>query len=51
MVGPSALAVLRLITNSNFVTCSTGTELPPSEEIGRASLPVAAALGSLVGRR
>jgi len=35
----------------DFVTCSTGTELPPSEEIGRAPLPVTAALGSLVGRR
>src|SRR3989441_10287139 len=51
IVRPRAVAVFRLITSSNFVTCSTGTELPPSEEIGRASLPVTAGLGSLVGRR
>src|SRR6266478_7397145 len=42
---------LRGLEVSNFVTCSTGIELPPSEEIGRAWLPVTAALGSLVGRR
>jgi len=32
-------------------TLHWAAELPPSEEIGRASLPVTAALGSLVGRR
>src|SRR5262245_191780 len=35
MVRPSAFAVLRLITNSNFVGCSTGSEHLVMSALGR----------------
>ena len=40
---PSALAVLRLITNSNFVGCSTGRSLGFARQLARDGYTVALA--------